>query len=96
MPQTAYQALGQGGNGLPISTSASTLGLGERRVNPEERRMLSQTATQEYQQHPPLLQHSATREHLPKQKLPVLVQLPCRQEECHRPCLLQRGFQNFT
>lgn len=41
--------------------------------------MLSQTATQEYQQHPPLLQHSATREHLPKQKLPVLVQLPCRQ-----------------
>lgn len=43
MPQTAYWALGQGGDGLP-STSASTPGLGERGVNPEECGTLSQTA----------------------------------------------------
>lgn len=72
MPQTAYQALGQGGNRLLTSASASTPGLGDRGVNPEECRMLSQRATQEEQQHPPGLQHSATREHLPQPKLPVL------------------------
>lgn len=56
---------------------------------------LSQTATQE-QLHPPAgLQHSATREHLPEQKLPVRVRVPRRQEQCHRPRLLQTGFQNF-
>lgn len=70
MPPAAYQALGQGGKGLPSPSSRP--GLGETGVNPEECGMLSQAGRTASSSQ---LQHSATREHLPKQKLPVLGQL---------------------
>lgn len=70
MPPAAYQALGQGGKGLPSPSNRP--GLAETGVNPEECGMLSQAGRTASSSQ---LQHSATREHLPKQKLPVLGQL---------------------
>lgn len=70
MPPAAYQALGQAGKGLPSPSNHP--GLGERGVNPEECGMLSQAGRTASSSQ---LQHSATREHLLKQKLPVLGQL---------------------
>lgn len=70
MPPAAYQALGQGGKGLPSPSNHP--GLGERGVTPKECGMLSQAGRTASSSQ---FQHSATREHLPKQKLPVLGQL---------------------
>lgn len=80
MPQTHTRPWAKEAMGSPPLPQQAPRGW-ETEGLTEECRMLSQRANQEEQQHPPGLQHSATREHLPKQKLPVLVQLLCGRED---------------